>query len=229
MPGRLSFLRPPSLWYWILSALPLLSYSATAVIVYYNWTGGTYYPIPYFIVGHRSGPYLFGPSAVIVVISLFFVAWSTFRFLRKSTHILRKTQLEKLSVYGASGIGFISCALYAAMALFQVQGTAGMKWGLHIATLASVTLFSTTVTAVLAHGKRITPTWLVWAYDIMVLVLEIIYGILAFSLSKITDALTLFCALGYVTIALAFARFPLLGKHLLGPAFIVPFATSKKR
>jgi hypothetical protein len=218
-----SAFRPPSVWYWILAVVPLLSYIAAAIYAYFIWESEEYMPVPSIVAGYGEAGYCFGIPAVLVVISIWAVSWRAFRRFMRSARIPRRTFSQQVPLFVFPGIGAIGGVLYALMGFVTIQTSFNWHVGLHIGTLGALWLFLVGSSRVMSETGYSKVDFGLWVYDGMVLLIEIMYGVMLI-FYRVKDAVSfqMLSVIAYAAVGLQFARFPIHGWQLLGAEFVFP-------
>jgi hypothetical protein len=228
-----SFLSPPSLWYWLIATIPILSFGGSAFIAYFFWVRGPFIPVPFTVAGHESACYYFEVVSFVSIICLLIATWRTFRSLSRSHGSSRKgpSTNQIIAIYAVSLVGLIGIGLYGAFVfIVEQRGSLEIKAILHIGSLLVLTIYLIGSNAIVASVNRLKVILPRWIYHLVALLLVIAYGVsVTLSWRSVTPGFVIFAAvMGYLAIAVVFAGFPIHAHLLFGAGFVIPFVRAKK-
>jgi hypothetical protein len=227
MGRSVSVFRAPSVWYWLLSFLPVCSYAVASLYAFKICEFDSFNPIPSVVAGYEETGYFVGVPAIVVVIAISAISLRTFRRFRRL-----KTSLNIAVLYTVPLIGAFGAIFYAFMALITIQQFSVSHIVLHLSSLFLLWLFFIGTNAVLitsGHGK--VAGW-IWLFDGIIFVVLLFYAFVLF-IWHIRDSISneeilVITAVAYLSISVLFARFPVNGWQVLGPEFVIPFRRAKK-
>jgi hypothetical protein len=115
------------------------------------------------------------------------------------------------------------------MAFITIQSSFVGHVLLHVGSLLALCLFFLGTNLVLLRARRAAIDFWIWAYDVVALLFDIVYGVVLLMYSDKEDLpITAISVMAYVTIFLQFARFPVNGWQVLPSEFVIPFWSQPK-
>jgi hypothetical protein len=217
------FLRPPSLWFWLLPVLPVLSFAVCLAIMGFDLMGLEYFFPPFVAANQDSAATFFFLSSLAISALQIYVAWRTFRFLTKWQRIPRKTVPEMLAAYAISLLGFAAAILYVAVPIIPRAPSPNRRLVVHLSSLVTLSLFFITATLLFSYARHAIVDWRIWAFDGVTILVEIGYARMAFVIPKTAVQVAFTAILGYAALALSFARVPIHARTMLAAQFPLPW------